>query len=519
VKLMDFALAGLKLAPNHPEQGATASEFASPEQLERGAADFRSEIYSLGATMCFLLTGAFYSAEPRSLQTRRFVRPLRRLIAPMLRQNPDERPQDPVLFAQVLRACLQKVERRQALARRLGMSFVATKPIRPRHPPHRPPVSLVEPDVIGAPPVVAGPATVSTTTEPTARPRLWPRALALAAILLALATAIAVFVPAPISMILHRNRDKQAIGVPIGVPEPSAMVAAQSSSSVGASMPLAPPFHSPGSTASSASPILSKNNIVANNSQTTSPMQSPAPPQPASSTAVASARESGTANQLAAQPVTPPSEAAPATTPPVSRQTQLAAADASTSTNGPATSGASATQSPASPAEGPETVWQQESQGKQKTVAQNSDQSDKGSPSESKPAAKKTTKRSSDVSSRSRSRSRDIASNTSRMRTPRYGSSRTARIRSEDDGDQFQPPYQPYQQDEPRPRRALPVPEGSFRARVVGTTPEGNLILRLPSGEIAIVPPRHRPRRIWIERSPYFEPPPRPEFGPPDTLD
>src|SRR5207253_1968782 len=32
-------------------------EFAAPEQLLKGEIDFRSEMYSLGATMCFLLTG------------------------------------------------------------------------------------------------------------------------------------------------------------------------------------------------------------------------------------------------------------------------------------------------------------------------------------------------------------------------------------------------------------------------------------------------------------------------------
>ena len=34
------------------------SHYASPEQLRNGTVDFRSEVYSLGATMWFLLTGA-----------------------------------------------------------------------------------------------------------------------------------------------------------------------------------------------------------------------------------------------------------------------------------------------------------------------------------------------------------------------------------------------------------------------------------------------------------------------------
>jgi hypothetical protein len=81
-----------------------------------------------------------------------------------------------------------------------------------------------------------------------------------------------------------------------------------------------------------------------------------------------------------------------------------------------------------------------------------------------------------------------------------------------DQADRYQPPYQPYSGDQrPPPRRALPG--GSFRARVVGTTPDGDLILRLPSGEIAIVPPRHRPRRILVER-PGIPMPPPPQYLP-----
>ena len=110
VKLMNFPTAGMTRGAETP----AAAEFASPEQLGAGTVDFRSEIYSLGGTLCFLLTGSFYTAEPRSLQTKRFATPLRRLITPMLRQNPEERPQDPMLVAQELRSCLQRVERRQS---------------------------------------------------------------------------------------------------------------------------------------------------------------------------------------------------------------------------------------------------------------------------------------------------------------------------------------------------------------------------------------------------------------------
>src|SRR6185312_6992947 len=118
VKLTHFALSGLRSAPRHPDPDLSASDFASPEQMLQGKVDFRSEIYSLGATMCFLLTGVFYSAYPRSPQTKRFARPLRALIARTLEDDPELRPQDPILFTEELRSCLLNIERRQELQRK-----------------------------------------------------------------------------------------------------------------------------------------------------------------------------------------------------------------------------------------------------------------------------------------------------------------------------------------------------------------------------------------------------------------
>jgi len=56
-----------------------------------------------------------------------------------------------------------------------------------------------------------------------------------------------------------------------------------------------------------------------------------------------------------------------------------------------------------------------------------------------------------------------------------------------------------------------PLYSGSFRSRVVGTTPDGRLILLLPSGETAVVEPRRRhARRIFMERRERFLPPLQP---------
>src|SRR6266487_5458773 len=62
VKLLNFGLAGLELHSDSSEARELAPsispQFASPEQRANGEIDFRSEMYSLGATLCFLLTGA-----------------------------------------------------------------------------------------------------------------------------------------------------------------------------------------------------------------------------------------------------------------------------------------------------------------------------------------------------------------------------------------------------------------------------------------------------------------------------
>src|SRR6202011_3713690 len=62
VKVLNFGLAGLESHSDSSEASelapSVAPQFASPEQLLNREIDFRSEMYSLGATMCFLLTGA-----------------------------------------------------------------------------------------------------------------------------------------------------------------------------------------------------------------------------------------------------------------------------------------------------------------------------------------------------------------------------------------------------------------------------------------------------------------------------
>jgi serine/threonine protein kinase len=234
VKLLNFGLAGLKLEPaggDEREQSfSIATQFASPEQIQQGRVDFRSEIYSLGATMYFLLTGAAPSAELRWRQLRRVPKPLRPLLSQMLHGNPDQRPQDPVALAEMIHQCLLKVERRRALAQRLGIPFMTTIP--------------------------------RTAERP--RGRLLRRTLAFGAILLAAAAIAAVLLPEPIGKILHRNHDFKSIGVLVGVPDTSPTPGAQDASTVAAptvvtSQPANPPQLVPKQPGANSTPLTNLN--------------------------------------------------------------------------------------------------------------------------------------------------------------------------------------------------------------------------------------------------------------------
>src|SRR6266446_9379690 len=148
VKLLNFGLAGSELHSESSEARELAPsvppQFASPEQLLDHEIDFQSQIYSLGATMCFLLTGAVPLAVSGMLKARlragrlpelrRAPRALRNLLAHMLRENPEDRPQDPVAFESELRDCLTKIERRQTIGRRLGIPLAAVIPKKPKKP-------------------------------------------------------------------------------------------------------------------------------------------------------------------------------------------------------------------------------------------------------------------------------------------------------------------------------------------------------------------------------------------------
>ena len=231
VKLLNLGLAGLELHSDSSKARELAPsispQFASPEQRANGEIDFRSEMYSLGATLCFLLTGAAPLAVSgmkarlrirRLPELRRAPKVLHNLLVYLLRENPENRPHDPVALEHQMRDCLSKIERRQAIGRKLGIPLAAVIPKKSKQP-----------------------------ATPLAQ--VFRGVVAFAVFILAAAAAAEFFFPDKIPF-FHRSGK---VGVPIGVPDASRFASAPAQPNNVAPVP-------PNQSKSNASPAIAAAN-------------------------------------------------------------------------------------------------------------------------------------------------------------------------------------------------------------------------------------------------------------------
>src|SRR5947207_321809 len=373
VKLLNFGLGGLKVHSDNSETHELApslpQEFSSPEQLENKPVDLRSDIFSLGAAMWFLLTGSAPSALPTAESGPRLSAPtgavprfVRNLVSGMVRTNPEERPQNPAAFAEKVHACLRKAERQTAFTRSFG---------------------------------------------PAASPTILTREKKRIAPALALAAAIAVLASLGAFYFVRSQRESKPLGVIIGVPE----------TAEGSSLPVA--------ASSPPSPVIIQAAEQSGLVSQQSPTQTASPP----TTSVA-------ADKLSSSP-------------------QLAANNRMAE--------------PPVPAEGP-------SETSQAPI------------SAEPPPAGKSESPADDLPDRTATAAKDSVPAVAAASEPPNSPDRVASTRKRDDSSASKTKTR-------RPRlakSARPLPPlrvGSESAKVVGTTPNGNWVLRLPSGETIVTPP------------------------------
>jgi hypothetical protein len=453
-----------------------ASPYASPEQLQQGTVDFRSEVYSLGCTMWYLLTaapplpaviGPIAVPSPNVAEKLSGVpKPVRRLLAQMLSSNPDERPSDPLAFYREIQDCLAEVDPRARPSRRFGVPVISSTRVQDALP---------------------------------ARRRLPVKALAIAAVLLAIATLSALILP---GYLKHRRvvRAEEPIGVPIGVPDPVESAPPVNTAAVNSFAPNPAPAVEANSNGPSAVTNAEVNNAplpAANDSAAVAstnqvaPTLDPVQPPPVltSTTPVPNPEPVEPAPVLATNTTNPPAETNIA--PPSSDQVEPGPTARTESPKAEEKVVVTKTKTPrapevrralppepevrraepAPPEEGPTdasahtTVASEQQTNSLAPNPQTQNLEDEAIVTESRPVKKPDTER--QVSAK-----------------PRAKKSESATKKKDSDRQVYVSQTAP-DSDEGMPK----LPRGSVRARFVGVTADGKWMLALPSRKVIVVPP------------------------------
>ena len=540
VKILNFGA----MAPTFSRNGFTTTgpgelvQFASPEQLQGATPDFKSDIYSLGATLWFLLTGA----PPRAgmvQRSRGIPKNVAAVISRMLASNPEQRPIDPLVLQEDIRACLGRAERRDSIGRRFGLPAKVAKP---------------DPIVAATVPLAVLPAVEAEATEeervedmapaaaePASLGRFLLRPLAWAAVLLTIGAIAAMILPGAIRTVQNWQAEKEpeTIGVKVGVPDAAANAVAANpapqaapTTETQAAAPAAPEVSPPQETvvaanrtapAAAASPSFPSAGTSAADAQS----QPAIAAAPSTSTPETSATSDATTNSRAASQntapamaymnnggVAPPPSAAQNSQATSTQQRQPAAT--TTTPQAPVvaantTRPAVQTTEPAAPAEGPsDSATQAQSNRQSRSTAQ------RNAPSETTTAQTAKTASASAEGER-KTAARSASPSKSRAKTASR-SGLTAEEQTELEVRQALPVT-------PEDERALPpVPRGSQRARYLGTTPDGALVFGMPSTDervfVAPQPTGRATRRGTRRAEPQIDtPPPRAEPVDPAELE